>query len=113
MFQQYIELIIVLSILKCRIALDAMARAKMMGKKILYDHWSFTEAERRAITRIAFVAASVENISGIGQATMDKLVAKRVAEEVDADRRGRPLYGLTDGGKQVFDGLAKTNRVVR
>ena len=85
----------------------------MTDERLSVDPWSLTHAERAAISRLALKAEPVENLLGVGNVTMKKLVESGIALEVDRDQYDRPIYGLTDSGKVVFDALARTGRVVR
>ena len=79
----------------------------MSGEQLLFDQWSLNYAERRAISRLSLTAEPVENLDGIGQPTMDKLVAKGIAKKVGIHPLGMALYGLTETGYLIANASAK------
>lgn len=79
----------------------------MSDEQLFFDQWSLNYAERRAISRLSLIAEPVENLDGIGQPTMDKLVAKGIARKVGIHPQGMPLYGLTEAGYRIFNALSK------
>jgi hypothetical protein len=85
----------------------------MTEERLSIDPWSLTRAERAAISRLALKAEPVENLLGVGHVTMQKLVDSGIVVTVGSDQYDRPIYGITDSGKLIFDALARSGRVVR
>lgn len=75
------------------------------------DVFSFDAAQRKAISKCALFAEPVQNMPGVGQKSIDALVARGVLEVSGEHRHGWPAYKLTAYGEQVHEALWKANRL--